>query len=572
MNPSEAGVTAADPQPTGSLGRYLIYRKLSEGGMGELFLATRDGHPCVLKTLRANLAYDPVVLARFEREALVGTRIRHPNIAKVERFGREDGVLCIEMELVRGRDLRAMTADLLRADRLLPYPVSVTAVCDLLSGLEHVHRLTDEHHVPLNIVHRDLSLRNLMLGFDGTARIVDFGVARATIDDFRTQPGAVVGTVRFLSPELARGEVVDHRSDVYSMGCVLYELLTGAAVVPSNSNRLAMMRAVVEDEPARPEQVNPDIPQDLATVVMRGIEKDRAQRWQTAGDFRDALRACAPQWAGLSTSKMGMFLETWFRDDARAVNELVAAIEARSARNAALEAAELDDLTMVRPMSGFDEVEERISDRTGLVFPARSKVSRSVPRAMTLPTPVERLVVSDAGAPSPIARRGRWSLAAGATVIGTLVGLLVYVTSRQPLVEPSPRVVETPAPLPVTAVQASPIGAREAAAPPPKTPALRTPPPSRPAVSKPAVASEPPSPAPPRPDSKLAATLARLERSTAQPISKDPAFSDFVDEATAAAARLPEAERRSVMGQLDLFIDTGDVSRARAIMRRLEAR
>ncbi len=574
MSSASSG-TAADPEPISSLGRYVIYRKLSEGGMGELFLATNDGRPCVLKTVRAAAARDPVVIARFDREAHVGSRIRHPNVGRVERYGHEDGVFCIEMELVRGRDLHAITADLLRAERLLPYPVSVTAVCEFLEGLDYVHRLTGDDGKSLNIVHRDLSLRNLMLAFDGTAKIIDFGVARATIDDFRTLPGSVVGTVRFLSPELARGEVVDHRSDVYSLGAVLYELLTGAAVVQSSANRLAMMRAVVEDTPAPPTQVNPEVPEALGAVVMRALEKGRDQRWQTAAEFRDALRSFAPTWAEVPRGRLATFLRTWFSREATQLNDLVAAIETRRARDAALNAVAEDELTIVRPMSGFEEVEERVAGETGLIFPPRSRVRHAASLQSGLRTPDDRLLVSSAAIPRSIGRRGAWKAAAATLAVSAAVGIGVLLRSGAEVRAPVANrpVAEPNSPRPVTAVQAKPVDVEPAtSAPPsqgPRMPALSRPGTPRPSAPPP----EPVAPATPsRPPTKLANLLGRLERSPVHPLGKDPAFAEFVDEVTNAAAQLPDTKRRLIVAQLDLFIDSGEVQRARAIVASLEAR
>lgn len=544
------------------LGRYSIFEKLGEGGMGEVFLATRDGVPCVLKTLRREAARDEVAVARFKREAEIGARVRHRNVASVLRSGYEDGVFAIELELVRGKDLRTLAHSLLAEQRLLPYPISIAAILGVLDGLEHIHGLADDQGRPLGVVHRDLSLRNLMLGYDGIPKIIDFGVARAELDDFRTRPGVVPGTLRFVSPELARGEAVDHRSDLYAVGLVLYELLCGAPVVPPGGDPLSTIRSVIEGAPTPLHLANPDIPQTLSAVVMKALAKDREARWQSAAELKEAITRAAPTWAAIESSLIGTFLRIWFKEDAQRADAFVDALEASRALVEPPGTEDDDALTAVRPMSGFEEAQEELASTTGLRLPTRQ-------RRISTATPEERLLPSQALMhPRSTLRPATWLIAA---VTALAVSGISVAALRRPYPVKQIPLASTPGP-PVTAIQAK---AAESAAPreevQPEPHVAAKPTPRRAAQPKLLSPKATPNPAAaPRPPSKLAALSAALRDSKAHPLSQDPSFQPFVDEVTARARGLSDRQRRTVMSQLDLLIDTGEVARLRPILEALD--
>ena len=581
------------PTPTTKLGQYSIFEKLGEGGMGEVFLATREGVPCVLKTLRPEAAQDEIAVARFVREAEIGARVRHRNVASVLRSGHEDGVLTIELELVRGKDLKTIAHSLLAEERLLPYPISISALLGILDGLDHIHRLTDGDGRPLGIVHRDLSLRNLMLSYDGVPKIIDFGVARAELDDFRTKPGVVPGTLRFVSPELAKGEPVDHRSDLYAAGLVAYELLCGTPVVAPNQNPLSIIRAVIETTPVPLDVANPEIPQELAAVVMKALAKDRNQRWQSAAELKAAIERAVPTWARLEQALLSKFLRAWFKEDAERADALFDTLEAWRASGLSPWHQDDDELTAVRPMSGFEGVEEEFASTTGLRFPTRVRQATRPPSGTT---PEERLLVSQAIARPRAAPRPMVWLIAGLIALSAATISVATVMLRPQRVEQIP--LEGSEPTPVAAIRAalpqqevreapevaaspkasasprasaslkasaSPLALAPSSAPKPplRQPAPPTPPVARTSVEPPLATSAPAI-------SRLAALAKELQRSSAHPLSQDPAFQAFVDEVTSRARLLPEKGRRSAMAQLDLLIDSGEVARVRPILEALE--
>ena len=273
-------------EPTTLLGgRYEVGDPIGQGGMAEVFRGrdTRLGRDVAVKILRPELAGDPTFLARFRREAQASASLNHPNIVSVYDTGDEDGTPFIVMEFVEGRTLR----DVLRTQgRMLPQR-ALEIVADVCAALEHAHEQ--------GIVHRDIKPGNVMLNQQGTVKVMDFGIARAisASASTMTQTAAVIGTAQYLSPEQARGEHVDARSDVYSTGCLLYELLTHQPPFTGDSPVAVAYQHVLED-PTLPSTLNPDVEPAVESVVMKAMAKNPGNRYQTAAEMRDdLLRAAA---------------------------------------------------------------------------------------------------------------------------------------------------------------------------------------------------------------------------------------------------------------------------------------
>ncbi len=265
--------------------RYALADELGYGGMAEVYRAhdTRLGREVAVKVLRADLARDPAFLGRFRREAQSAAGLNHPHIVAVYDTGETGGVPYIVMELIEGRTLRDVLAE---DGRLLPRRALeiVGEVCD---ALEYSHRA--------GIVHRDIKPGNVMLTRTGEVKVMDFGIARAASQTAATvtQTAQVLGTAQYLSPEQARGEHVDGRSDIYSTGCLLYELLTGVPPFQGDS-AFAVAYQHVREDPTPPSQIEPDLPTSLDAVVLKAMAKNPANRYQSADDFRaDVERAAA---------------------------------------------------------------------------------------------------------------------------------------------------------------------------------------------------------------------------------------------------------------------------------------
>ena len=271
--------------------RYQIGETLGFGGMSEVHRGRdlRLGRDVAIKVLRADLARDPSFQSRFRREAQNAASLNHPAIVAVYDTGESKGdtgvIPYIVMEFVDGHTLREM----LKKDGALPARRAMEIMADVCAALDFSHR-----H---GIVHRDVKPANVMLTKAGAVKVMDFGIARAINDSGATQTAtaAVIGTAQYLSPEQARGETVDARSDVYATGCVLYELLTGVPPFVGDSPVAIAYQHVREDAKA-PSEANKQVPHELDAIVLKALNKNPLNRYQTAAEMRsDLVRALSGQ-------------------------------------------------------------------------------------------------------------------------------------------------------------------------------------------------------------------------------------------------------------------------------------
>ena len=258
--------------------RYAVGELLGRGGMAEVYLATDRvlDRPVAVKILGSWLAGDGTFVERFRREALAAARISHPNLVAVFDAGSEDDVHFIVMELVPGETLRDV---LKREGRIAPGRAAgiAASVGDALA-VAHAAR----------IVHRDVKPGNVMLTSEGRIKLMDLGIARGLDGEDITRTSSILGTAGYVSPEQARGEPVDHRSDIYSLGCVLYEMLTGRQPFEAD-NPVAVAYQHVHDAPTPPSALEPSVPPALEAVVLRAMEKDPAARYQRVVEMTAAL-------------------------------------------------------------------------------------------------------------------------------------------------------------------------------------------------------------------------------------------------------------------------------------------
>ncbi|MEW1723624.1 Stk1 family PASTA domain-containing Ser/Thr kinase [Streptomyces sp. NPDC093109] len=281
-------------------GRYELGSVLGRGGMAEVYLAhdTRLGRSVAVKTLRADLARDPSFQARFRREAQSAASLNHPAIVAVYDTGEDyvDGVSLpyIVMEHVDGSTLR----ELLHSGRRLLPERTLEMTVGILQALEYSHRN--------GIVHRDIKPANVMLTRTGQVKVMDFGIARAMGDSgmTMTQTSAVIGTAQYLSPEQAKGEQVDARSDLYSTGCLLYELLTVRPPFIGDSP-VAVAYQHVREEPQPPSVFDPEITPEMDAIVLKALVKDRDYRYQSADEMRADIEACLDGQPVAATAAMG---------------------------------------------------------------------------------------------------------------------------------------------------------------------------------------------------------------------------------------------------------------------------
>ena len=263
-------------------GRYELAQLLGTGGMAEVYAAVdrRLGRTVAVKVLRSELAHDESVRSRFRREAQSAASLNHPTVVAVHDtgdLGDDVGEPFIVMEYVPGHTLR----DVMHRGQPMPVDYALEITAGVLTALEFAHRA--------GIVHRDIKPGNIMLTPDGVVKVMDFGIARALNDDL-TITQTVVGTPAYLSPEHAEGQPVDERSDLYSTGCVLFELLTGRPPFDAESAYVVAVQHIQEAPPV-PSTLNPALPPVLDQIVARALAKDRQARYQTAAQFRADLEA-----------------------------------------------------------------------------------------------------------------------------------------------------------------------------------------------------------------------------------------------------------------------------------------
>jgi eukaryotic-like serine/threonine-protein kinase len=263
-------------------GRYHVIDRVAAGGMGEVFRA-RDAvldREVAIKVLHRSLAGDQGFVERFRREARAAASLSHPNIVAVHDWGAVDGIYYMVMEYVRGRAVR----DLLNAQGRLEPAQAADALRQTLLALEHAHRQ--------GIVHRDVKPENILVTTDGQVKVADFGLARAYADGRQTQAGTVTGTVQYLAPEQIRGEPADPRSDLYSLGIVAFELLTGRLPF-TGETAMAIAYKHLSDRVPRPSAVMPDVPVDMDAFVASATERDRELRPESAAEMRRDLDSIA---------------------------------------------------------------------------------------------------------------------------------------------------------------------------------------------------------------------------------------------------------------------------------------
>ena len=265
------------------LGRYEIIGELGQGAMGIVYKAKDPliDRTVAIKTISLNLALEEKeeYEARFYQEAKAAGRLNHPNIVTIYDVGKSGDIAYIAMEFLQGRELR----DVLNEEPLLPIDHVLDIVVQVAQGLAYAH----EH----DIVHRDVKPANIMVVRDGHVQITDFGIARMASTSVRTQAGMVLGSPKYMSPEQVMGKQIDQRSDIFSLGVMLYEMLTGQ--VPFNGENInAIMYQIMNAVPTPLNALNPAVPDMLNFIVAKALAKAPDDRYCDAGEFAEDLRAC----------------------------------------------------------------------------------------------------------------------------------------------------------------------------------------------------------------------------------------------------------------------------------------
>lgn len=276
-------------------GKYLLLERIGVGGMAEVFKAKTFGAEgferlVAIKRILSHLVEDDDFVKMFIDEAKIAVRLQHPNIVGIHDLGRAGGTLYIAMELVPGRDLRAIYDAEQKRQRKTPVGLACHIVMKMCEALHHAHFATGPHGEPLQVIHRDVSPQNVLVSFDGEVKVADFGLAKARGRMIQTQAGVVKGKLAYMSPEQLRGDEIDHRVDVFGLGIVLFELLTGTRLFLGPTD-MDTLRRVYEARIPPMRELNPEIHPELEQIARRALAKDRDERYVTALDLHDELQA-----------------------------------------------------------------------------------------------------------------------------------------------------------------------------------------------------------------------------------------------------------------------------------------
>ncbi|MDQ3340141.1 MAG: serine/threonine protein kinase [Myxococcota bacterium] len=319
MHPQRKSETFDLPSGTMLGGKYELLRKLATGGMAEIYLARTRGQAnfeklVVVKRILPSVANDPAFVRMFLDEARLAATLRHPNIADVYEVGEEDGSPFFAMEFIHGQDVRAIKFSARAEKEHVPLAVSIAIVHAIASALDYAHDVTAQDGSPLNLVHRDVSASNVLVSYEGAIKLIDFGIARAQGVTQQTQVGTLKGKIPYMSPEQCRGQRLDRRSDLFSLGVCMYEVTVGQRPF-TGDNDFMIMDKIVHHGAQPPSQVIRNYPLELERMVMRLLAQKPADRYQTAEDFvHDLDSYISEHRLYLSAKALSRYMRTQFAD------------------------------------------------------------------------------------------------------------------------------------------------------------------------------------------------------------------------------------------------------------------
>jgi len=285
-------------EPAVQSGNYVLLERVGMGGMAEVFRAASVGvegfeRPVAIKRILPNLAADEDFVKMFVDEAKIAVQLQHPNIVEIFDLARAGDDLFIAMEYVHGKDMRAILDRVQGSDgrgTRIPVELAVHVTAKICDALHHAHFAHGPSGQPLGIIHRDVSPQNVIVSFDGEVKVTDFGLAKAAGRAVQTQAGVVKGKLAYMSPEQLRGQPIDQRSDVYGVGILLWEMLTGVRLFLGKNDQETLRRVYHAQVPA-PRTVCPDLHPELEAIVMRALEREVGDRYTTAELMQEDLTA-----------------------------------------------------------------------------------------------------------------------------------------------------------------------------------------------------------------------------------------------------------------------------------------
>ncbi len=432
---------ALDTYPR-SFGKYVLLRPLAAGGMAEVFLAQMRGpagfdKACVVKRVLPGHVANSQYMEMFLDEARVIARLSHPNVVQVFDMGELESDYFMAMEYVPGADLQNLLDALPENERRVPVPVACRIIAQVAEGLDHAHRAVDGAGLPLGIVHRDVSPSNVIISVDGVAKICDFGIAKSGAQASKTEIGSLKGKIHYMSPEQVRGDRVDARSDLFSLGAVLYEMTIGVRPFEGNGPADIAIK-ILNDEPQPPELYVDNFPRELWAVVQCLLSKRPTDRFASGRELQVALDELLLAWsARASSNEVAAYLEQAMPG----IGERALATSALAARSSSTEMPGRPSTpTAVAAMAVGPTSELRAFGAGAADLAFGEESAAPVPVSLDLSGP------SLSGESSPPPRRSSSMGAAVIVLIAIAVAVGFWWITRQPAVAPTAPPIAPPAP------------------------------------------------------------------------------------------------------------------------------
>lgn len=303
-------------------GKHILLERIAMGGMAEIFLARSNGTGGIskfsaIKRILPQYSSNTEFISMFKDEAKINVNLSHSNIVPIYEFGVESGQFYILMEFVNGKNLRQILTRMQKeSDVYFSIDQIINIVKDVAAGLDHAHRCLDgTTGKPLNIIHRDMSPQNIMISFEGEVKVVDFGIAKAESQAESTKAGTLKGKFAYMSPEQATGESIDLRTDIFSLGIVLWELLAKERLFVAE-NEIGTLKKIREGKIPSIRKLNPNVPEELERIVNKSLAKSTSERYQTCADFqRDLSKFLNTHYPDFSSHDFSIFIKSLYADE-----------------------------------------------------------------------------------------------------------------------------------------------------------------------------------------------------------------------------------------------------------------
>lgn len=406
-----------------TLGKYRLLAELGHGGMAQVFLALSKGVAgfnklVVIKQIHAELAEDPDFVRMFLDEARLAARLNHPNVVQTNEVDQDGRRYFIAMEYLEGQTLNRVFNRMGRDPKLLPLGHRLRLVADSLAGLHYAHELKDYDGKPLGVVHRDMTPHNIFVTYNGVVKVVDFGIAKALNSSSQTQSGVLKGKVSYMAPEQARGERVDRRADLFSVGMILWQVATGKRLY-RDLPELAVIQKICNGDVPKVGTVAPFVPPPLQSIIDKALAPERDDRYATALELQNEIEGFLDQiGARISTRDIGELVAKHFAEERSEIQGIVDEQLRREVDDGSIRT--LPNLETARSGSGHSE--SGVGTSKGLGRSASHSSS-----GMLMPPTTETAVTYTGAGPHARARQSRQRLiglaAAGALVLGGALAL-----------------------------------------------------------------------------------------------------------------------------------------------------